>query len=535
MTQATTDGSQSIIAKSLVLGLAAVFITYFLTLCMTLGQSVASPRIAADLNGMTLFSWAISLPALAMAPSTLLFGKLSDMYGRKIMLLISLFFLTAGSILAAVSPTFVFNIIARIIIGLGLGAQTALCFSVVGDMFASPTERSKWTGLLNISPLIANFSVPVLVGIITTNLSWRYFFWAVVPIAVICVILVIIGVPGRTERTEHQIDYIGAFMLTVASSAMILGVSFTDRYPWISFYVLGLLVISVIFWSLFIMVELKVKEPVLDPQVFTNRTFLTAAVATFLSFFGFIGIMNYYPLFVQGVQGASAQLSGAMLTPFTGFSAVTAITAGLLIAKTKRYKWMFIMSYAGLTAAMFILFFFKQATPLWLGVIVMIFGGVGVGSIPTTNILVVQFALPVRFRGISIAAIFFIVALGGAAAPAILGPVMNVAYENKLRSSLPEDLELHIDAATLDSIADPRVLMSDDAMEELKSAFSKIENRKPMLFDETVQAIRSSLHYGLKILFLVGAFALLLALLFIMTIPEVPIESGAPDEVQPKE
>jgi len=531
MTQATTDGSQSIITKSLVLGLAAVFITYFLTLCMTLGQSVASPRIAADLNGMALFSWAISLPALAMAPSTLLFGKLSDMYGRRTMLLISLFFLTAGSILAAVSPTFVFNIIARVIIGLGLGAQTALCFSVVGDMFASPTERSKWTGLLNISPLIANFSVPVLVGIITTNLSWRYFFWAVVPIAIICVILVIIGVPGRTERTEHQIDYIGAFMLTVASSAMILGVSFTDRYPWISFYVLGLLVISVIFWSLFIMVELKVKEPILDPQVFTNRTFLTAAVATFLSFFGFIGIMNYYPLFVQGVQGASAQLSGAMLTPFTGFSAVTAITAGLLIAKTKRYKWMFIMSYAGLTAAMFMLFLFNQATPLWLGVIVMIFGGVGVGSIPTTNILVVQFALPVKFRGISIAAIFFIVALGGAAAPAILGPVMNVAYENKLRSSLPEDLELHIDAATLDSIADPRVLMSDDAMEELKSAFSKIENRKPMLFDETVQAIRSSLHYGLKILFLVGAFALLLALLFIMTIPEVPIESGAPDEV----
>jgi hypothetical protein len=224
-----------------------------------------------------------------------------------------------------------------------------------------------------------------------------------------------------------------------------------------------------------------------------------------------------------------------MLTPFTGFSAVTAITAGLLIAKTKRYKWMFIMSYAGLTAAMFMLFFFNQATPLWIGVIVMVFGGVGVGSIPTINILVVQFALPVKFRGISIAAIFFIVALGGAAAPAILGPVMNVTYENKLQSLLPEDLELHIDAATLDSIADPRVLMSDEAMEELKSAFSEIENKKPMLFDETVQAIRSALQSGLKVLFLMGAFALLLALLFIMTIPEVPIESRAPDEVQPKE
>ncbi len=535
MTQAATEGPQSFFTKSIVLGLSAVFITYFLTLCMTLGQSVASPRIAADLNGMDLFSWAISLPALAMAPSTLLFGKLSDMYGRKIMLLISLFFLTAGSILAAVSPTFVFNIIARVIIGLGLGALAALCFSVVGDMFSSPTERSKWTGLLNISPLIANFSVPVLVGIITTNLSWRYFFWAVVPIAIICVILVIIGVPGRTERTDHQIDYVGAFILTAASSAMILGVSFTDRYPWVSFYVLGLLVISIILWSLFIMVELKAKEPVLDPQVFRNRTFLTAAVATFLSFFGFIGIMNYYPLFAQGVQGASAQLSGAMLTPFTGFSAVTAITAGLLIAKTKRYKWMFIMSYAGLTTAMFMLFFFNQATPLWIGVVVMIFGGVGVGSIPTINILVVQFALPVKFRGISIAAIFFIVALGGAAAPAILGPVMNVTYEKKLQSLLPEDLELNIDTATLDSIADPRVLMSKEAMDELKKAFDKNENINPALFDDTVQAIRTALQSGLSVLFLMGAIALLIALLFIITIPEVPIESGPPDGEPQKE
>jgi uncharacterized membrane protein len=135
--------------------------------------------------------------------------------------------------------------------------------------------------------------------------------------AIICGILVIIGVPGRTERAEHQIDYVGACLLAIASSSMILGVSFTDRYPWVSFYVLGLLVVSIVFWCLFIMVELKAKEPILDPQVFTNRTFLTAAVAAFLSFFGFIGIMNYYPLFVQGVQGTSAKLSGAMLTPFT--------------------------------------------------------------------------------------------------------------------------------------------------------------------------------------------------------------------------
>ncbi|MBN2417995.1 MAG: MFS transporter, partial [Deltaproteobacteria bacterium] len=453
------------------------------------------------------------------------FGKFSDMYGRRTMLLVSLFFYMAGSILAALSPTFVVNIIARSINGLGLGALSALCFSVIGDLYADPAQRSRWTGLLNIPAGVAATLVPVLVGSIIDNLSWRYFFWMTVPIAFICAILVGIGLPGRTERTEHKIDYIGAFMLAVASSCMILGVSFTDSHPWVSFHVGGLLVVSIVFWCLFIMVELKAKEPILDPQVFTNRTFMTAAIAAFLSFFGFIGIMNYFPLFLQGVQGTSAQLSGTVLTPFTVLMAFMGVPAGFLIAKTKRYKWIFILSYGLLTAAMFMLAFFNQSTPLWLGFVVMILGGIGVGSIPTTNILVVQFALPMKFRGISVAAIFFMVALGTAVAPAILGPAMNTTYSKRLDALLPQDLNTNLDSETLLSIADPSVLMSKEAMAKLKSACDRIGEANPMLFDQTVQAIRSSLQSGLKVLFLTGAFALLIAFLSIITIPKVPIGS----------
>lgn len=527
MTQEKTGvESQGLTTKVVVLGLSSVFLTYFVAFFMTLGLSIASPMIAADLNGMELFSWAISIPALAMAFATLLFGKFSDMYGRKTMLLVSLFFYIAGSILAALSPTFVVNIIARVINGLGLGALSALCFSVVGDLYADPTKRSRWTGLLNIPAGFAAMFGPERVGYITDSLSWRYFFWITVPIALICTILVLIGVPGRTERTDHEIDYIGAFMLAIALSCMIFGVSFTDSYPWLSFHVGGLLIISIIFWCLFIMVELKAKEPLLDPQIFTNRTFMTAAIAAFLSFFGFIGIMNYFPLFLQGVQGTSAQLSGTVLTPFTTLLAFMGVPAGLLIAKTKRYKWIFIVSYAGLMAAMFMLVFFNQATPLWLGVVVMILGGIGVGAIPTTNILVVQFALPMKFRGISVAAIFFTVALGMAIAPSILGPVMNATYEKKLKILLPADLEQRIDAATLESIADPSVLMSKDALAKLRSACDRIEDKNPEIFEQTVQAIRISLQSGLRVLFLVGAVALFIALLFIITIPKVPIENA---------
>jgi MFS family permease len=447
------------------------------------------------------------------------------------MLVTSLIFFTAGSILASMSPTFVFNIFARVVNGLGLGALSALCFSVIGDMF-EPVKRSKWTGLLNIPAGVAALSAPTLVGWITDQLSWRYFFWTTGPLAIICIILVIVGVPGRTEKREIKIDYIGAFLLLVACSCMIMGFSYTDSYPWVSFHVLGLLIISVVFWCLFINIERKVEEPLLDPQVFTNRTFLTAALAAFLSFFGFIGIMNYFPLFLQGVKGTSAQISGSMLTPFTVLMAFMGVPAGLLIAKTKRYKWMLITSYAVLTAAMFCMVFFSQSTPLWLGVVVMILGGIGVGSIPTTNILLVQFALPVRLRGVSVAAIFFIVALGMASAPAIMGPAMNVTYQKQLKTLLPQDLERHLGSSALDSIADPSVLMSENALAELEKACDRIEGKNTELFDQTVEAIRSALRSGLKIVFMTGAFALLIALLFIITIPEVSMDEEVEDKNQ---
>jgi MFS family permease len=297
----TPAAKASALERSVILGLTAVFVTYFISAFVMQTQGIAAPRMAADLNGMPLYSWGIAIPALASAIATLIMGKFSDMFGRRLILAICMVLFFIGSLMAALSQTFTFLIAARFVQALGMGALAPLSFTVIGDLF-NPVERAKWSGLLNIPAGICALIGPVLGGVITDQLSWRWLFWIALPMAVIAFVLVMIGIPALTQKAKHKIDFLGGLMMIVASATMIVGFSWGGvTYPWASVQVLGLLAFSVLVWALFIWYEGKVEEPLLDPQVLTNRTFITAAGAGFMSFFGLLGIMMYYPLFLQGV------------------------------------------------------------------------------------------------------------------------------------------------------------------------------------------------------------------------------------------
>lgn len=526
----TAHVESSAMKKRAIMGLVAVFATHFSNTFFIRGLVVASPRIAADLNGMDLFAWAISLPALGAAFVTLTFSKLSDMYGRRIMLVISMAFFIVGAILAATSRTFEFNIFARVILGMGQGALPPLCFSVIGDLF-SPAERSKWTGLLQIPSGITAFFGPTMAGMITDNLSWRYLFWIAVPPMLISGVLVLWGVPSIAKRKSHKIDISGSSLLAIASSTMILGFSWAgDVYAWNSMPIVGLLGLSVISWSAFLWYENRAAEPLLDPQVLINRTFLTAALAGLLSFFGLMGVVMYYPLFLQGVQGVSAMLSGQIITPFTVVMAFTGVPTGFLLARTKRYKWMYVSGYSILTVIMFGIVTFNAATPFWLGVLVTAVGGLGLGAIPTLNTLVAQFAVPKRLLGVAVGAMFFFVIMGRAISPAILGSAMNVTYEKVLHRSLPAELIEMTDEATLKSLTDSRVLISDEAKTSHKEAFNEFGSRGSALHEETVRAIRDALEAGLKTIFLIGAVTMLISFLLVITIPEISMDVEVKDK-----
>lgn len=513
-------------AKSSVpLGLVAVFITYFGAIYFFRGIGVALPKTAADLDGMPLFSWAISLPALAAAFTTLMFGKLSDVYGRRIFLLISLALYMAGAVLSAISRDFIFYIAARMILALGQGALASLCFATIGDLY-DPVKRSRWSGLLQIPAGIASIIGPTMVGMITDSLSWRYFFGITVLLAAISAILVVGGVTSPVQRASHKIDFPGAFLLAAALTVMIVAFSWAGTtYSWGSYQVIGLLAISIILWIILVGVERKAKEPILDPQVMTNRTFLTAAVAGLLSYFGFLAINLYYPLFLQGVQGTTASESGQIITPFGILMAFMGVPTGFLIARTKRYKWLLIAGYTIITGATFTMVSFEVNTPVWLGVLVTTLAGFGLGAVPTINTLVSQFAVPKKLLGVAVGAIFAFVFMGGAIAPAILGSAMNQVYAKSLQNSLPIELNLIVGAEALESLADPRVLLSQDAMRSLKETCSRASDRGSAIYHETVEAIRSALETSLKMVFLISALTTFASWLLILTIPEVPIET----------
>lgn len=453
------------------LGLWAVFIAYFVSYFFMNGVNIAQPKMVEEFNGMALFAWLIALPALGSAVATLLFGKLSDMYGRRAILLTSLGLFLIGSILSVLSTTMAFAIIARVILALGQGAIAPLCFSVIGDLF-EPAARAKWSGMLNLPAGIAATIAPTLGGLITdSSLGWRGLFWVCVPIVLIAGGLVAIGVPGRQGKVEQKVDFLGIVVMVIASATLIFGFSWVGDPTKVGLGI-GFVAASVVAWAAFIAVEKKAEAPILDPQVLFNRTFITAAGSGFMSFFGLLGVMIYSPVFAQNVMGVSPTVSGSMLTPFSMLFAFMGIPAGFLLAKTKKYKWMYIAGYAILTVAMFLMWQFTAQTPIWLFVVVTALVGFGNGVMPTINTLVAQFAVPKRLLGVAVGAIFFFVMMGMAIAPAILGLAQNSA---------------------------------------------------------------ASLEAGLKLVFFVGAIGMVVSFLMVLTIPEVSMDAEVADAQPPAE
>jgi MFS family permease len=506
--------------KQIVWGLVAIFAVYGTVAYSVQTMTIARPKIAADLDGLSLYAWSVSIPSLIMALVTIIFGKFSDMYGRRIMLMIALIASFIGAVLSALSPNFIFLIVASAIAALGAGAMMPLVFAIVGDLFP-PAHRSKWVGLLNIPLGVFTLIGPALGGFVVDTLNWRYLYWMAIPLLIVCLVTVPVGVPSRMNRdSKRKIDVKGCIFVALASSTTILGFSFAGKtYPWLSAPIISLLGFSLACWILFLWVESGAKEPVLDLAVLRNRSFRSVALATFFSSFGTMGMMMYFPMFLQGIQDITTFHSGFITTPYGVLTAFMGVPVGYIIARSSRFKWMYIAGYGILTLSMFGLILFNADTSIIWSVAVAILAGLGYGVIPTINTIVVQNAVPKRLMGVAMGAVFFFLMMGSAISPAILGSAMNVTYAKALSQSLPEGLHAVADDKIMGALDDPQVLLSGSAMEDLRKILKDKGGNGPQLFQQTVGAIRHSLETGLRNIFWIGAIMMLLSFLIICTVP----------------
>ena len=408
------------------LGFLAVFFTQLISFMFINGRNIAQPAMVNEFNGMPLYSWLIALPALSGAIGTLLFGKLSDIYGRRTMLLVSVGIFVVGLYLVTRSMSMWSLIGAQTFMSFGHFPIVPLCFASLADLFPSD-ERASWTGYLNIATVLAAIFGPTLGGILTeSNLGWRALNWSAIPAMLVAMAVLLMAMPGHHHKVSRKVDIIGTVVMAIATMSLIVGMTLIGdpAYRVIGW---GALAVSLVAWVAFVRVEGQVESPVLDLMVMKNRVFMTASIASLLAFVSMVGIMAYAPIFVERIMHASPTESGSMLTPYVLIFAVMGILSGLLLARTGKYRWIYNISYSVATIALVAMWQFTALTPSWWFVLVTALAGFGMGSAGTINTLVAQYALPSRLVGVAVAAMSFFQMVGIAVSPSVLGIVLNSA------------------------------------------------------------------------------------------------------------
>ncbi|MET7395655.1 MDR family MFS transporter [Dactylosporangium sp. NPDC005572] len=385
----------------------------------------ALPTIVGDLGGLDHYSWVVTAYLLASTASTPLYGKISDLYGRRPVLLFAISTFLLGSLLAGLSQDMTQLIITRAVQGIGAGGLMTLAFTIVSDVVA-PRERARYQGLFGAVFGISSVAGPLVGGYFAEN-DWRWIFYINVPLAVFALYVcsrVLRLVPHH--RRDHKIDYLGAGLMVAAVSAILLALSWGgNEYAWGSATILGLFAAGAVLTALFIVAEARAEEPILPLRLFKRSTFTLANTATFILGFAMFGSIIYVPLYLQIVKGASPTGSGLLMLPMMAGVIVTSIVAGRIISKVGRYKWFPVAGTLIMGSGLLLFTTLEVDTPLWQAFIYMTVIGVGLGMAMQPLILAVQNALDLRDMGAGTSAATFFRSLGGSVGVAALGAVMN--------------------------------------------------------------------------------------------------------------
>ncbi|HEY1988013.1 MAG TPA: MDR family MFS transporter, partial [Acidimicrobiales bacterium] len=385
--------------------------------------STALPTIVGDLGGLNHISWVVTAYLLAQTVVTPLYGKLGDLYGRKIVLQTGIVLFVIGSALCGLSKNMPELIAFRAFQGLGGGGLIVSAQAAVGDVVA-PRQRGKYQGLFGAVFGLAFVVGPLLGGTITTNLSWRWIFYINLPIGAISLLVLGAGLPKMRRGTDHRIDYLGTAVLAAGLSALVLFVSLGGTsFRWVSPEILGLAAAAVVLIGVFVYVELHVGEPVLPMRLFKNSVFSTTSLVALLLGFAMFGSITYLPLYFQVVKGATPTGSGLQLLPMMAGLLIASIGSGRIISRTGKYRVYPIVGTAIMTVGLYLLSHLNATTSTLTAAAFMFVLGFGIGLVMQVLVIAVQNAVGYSELGVATSGNNLFRTIGSAVGTAVVGAV----------------------------------------------------------------------------------------------------------------
>lgn len=393
----------------------------------------AVPAMAADLNAFGHLSWIVTAYLLTTTATTPIYGKLSDVYGRRAILLPSLVLFILASIFCAVAQSLTQLIIARGLQGIGGAGLMSMSQAAIADVVA-PRERGRYQAYTTTTWGFASVVGPILGGYVTDNLSWRWVFWINIPLGLLAILLSnralkLIPVRRRPTRT----DYLGASLLIGAVTSWLLLLSWGGvDYPWASPQIVGLGAAGAAMMAALAWQERRFVDPLLPPRIFANQVFCCGVGVSFFAALGMFSSIFLLPLFFQLVRGVNAETSGYLVMPFLAVSTVSSFGAGMWLRRTGRARGSLLTGLAlgifGTAGFMLV----DGDTPIWQDMIWTCIGGIGIGIVMPGTMISVQNAAERRDVGVATGTLLFLRSLGGAFGSTISGVLIAAGFASGL-------------------------------------------------------------------------------------------------------
>jgi EmrB/QacA subfamily drug resistance transporter len=441
---ATAEHHEFLTGRRLGLVMAAMMLSLLLAALDQTIVSTALPRILSDFHALNQLSWVVTAYLLASTASTPLWGKLADLYGRKRILQTAIAVFLVGSALSGASQSMTELIIFRAIQGLGGGGLMVLVMALIADVVPA-RERGKYSGMLVAVWGLASVVGPLLGGLFTEHLSWRWIFYINLPIglAALAVIATALHVPAN--RIEHQVDWLGAALLVTGVCGLLLMTTWGGTtYAWSSPQVLIAGIGGFVLTAAFVLWQLRAPEPLVPMRLFSNRVFTVTSAIGFVIGFAMFGAIVFLPLYLQLVQGVSPTKAGLMLLPMMVGIMIASVGVGQIIARIGRYKvFPIIGTFLG-TVAMLLFSRVAVDTPYWKLSIPMFLLGFGLGCCMQVLLLAVQNSVPRNQIGVATSGNTFFRSIGGSFGVAIMGAIMTSSLHSHIRKLLPPDVTAHL-------------------------------------------------------------------------------------------